>query len=143
MESLSHHNLVKEIYKYVIKQPNIYKELIESDIFEVAGTVTKMQEGYIPDLYYNHGDIVIIGEAKTEKDLNNLHSIRQLKAYVNHLSQYICTGYRATLIIAVPWEASITAYRMLKRIIGDEKIVLIVINELGVYKAYEKNNIEK
>ena len=34
-----------------------------------------------------------------------------------------------------------SAYRIIKRIIKEKNIKLIIMNELGVYKEYEKNNI--
>ena len=84
MESIVHHNLVKKIYEYVSNQSVIKKSIIESDIFEVEGNVTRMQEGYVPDLYYKYNDLIIIGEAKTENDLERVHSIDQFESYINH-----------------------------------------------------------
>lgn len=141
MESNVHHNLVKKIYEYVSNQSNIKKSIIESDIFEIEGNVTRMQDGYVPDLYYKYSDLIIIGEAKTEKDLERIHSIKQFESYINHLENFEKIGYRSILIISVPWEASISAYRIVKRIIKDKNIKLIIMNELGVYKKYEKNSI--
>ncbi len=91
MESIVHHNLVKKkIYEYVSSQSVIKKKksVIESDIFEVEGNVTRMQEGYVPDLYYKYNDLIIIGEAKTENDLERVHSINQFESYINHLENY-------------------------------------------------------
>ena len=143
MESIVHHKLVKVIYEYVSNQLNINNSVIECDIFEIDGNVTRMQEGYVPDLYYKYNDLIIVGEAKTEQDLERIHSIKQLESYVNHLNNYINMGYQAVLIVSVPWEASISAYRMVKKIINNKNIKIIIMNELGVYKEYEKNNITK
>lgn len=141
MESIVHHNLVKKIYEYVSNQSVIKKSIIESDIFEVEGNVTRMQEGYVPDLYYKYNDLIIIGEAKTENDLERVHSIDQFESYINHLENYSKRGYKSILIVSVPWQASISAYRIIKRIIKEKNIKLIIMNELGVYKEYEKNSI--
>ena len=54
MESIIHHNLVKKIYNYVSACQNIEEKLIESDVFEVKGNITRMLEGYIPDVYYDY-----------------------------------------------------------------------------------------
>ncbi len=139
MESKTHHNLVKIIYNYVSNYPKVKKELIQSDIFEISGNVIRMHEGYIPDVYYNFNNLIIIGEAKTEKDLETWHSTKQIESYINHLKRYESSEYNTILIIAVPWQASITAYRILKRMISSDNITAIVINELGVYKKNEKN----
>ena len=140
MESNKHHSLVKKIYDYVVLNESVEKRLIKSDIFEIEGNVDRMPEGYVPDLLYNYEDIVIIGEAKTDADLDREHSLRQYNSYINYMKNYIKNGAKCTFIIAVPWEASIAAARILRKIIGNENIKLIVINEAGVYRKYEKNN---
>ena len=143
MESKAHHTLVKYINKYVSNISGVVSSLIESDIFEISGNITRMSEGFIPDLYYNYDNLCIIGEAKTEEDLEREHSINQYKSYISHLEKKCSNGCKCLIVIAVPWGASITAYRIIKRIINDKKgIKLVVINELGVYKEYEKNSIE-
>ena len=142
MESKKHHNLVRIMYDYVIKSEKVEKSLVQSDIFEIVGNVTRMPEGYVPDLYYKYNNRIIIGEAKTDSDLDREHSILQFKSYINHLKNYINTGCNCLFIIAVPWEASIAAARIIKKIIGDEDINLIVLNESGVFRKYEKNNIK-
>ena len=86
--------------------------------------------------------MIIIGEAKTDGDLDREHSILQFKSYINYMNNYNSTGYNCVFIIAVPWEASIAASRIIKRIIGDEDIDLIVLNESGVFRKYEKNYIK-
>ena len=143
MESKAHHTLVKYIYRFVSSMNEIEKSLIESDIFEINGNVTRMNEGFVPDLYYNYNNYCIIGEAKTEGDLDREHSINQYKSYISHLEKKCSNGCKCLIVIAVPWSASITAYKIIKRIIGNKYgIRLVVINELGVYKEYEKNSIE-
>lgn len=138
MESSIHNNLVKKIYNYVSSYPNIEKKLIESDIFEVKGNITRMLEGYIPDVYYNYNNITIIGEAKTEKDLETVHSINQYKSYIRHLKIHADNGNECIFIIAIPWQASVSAYKIIKKLLS-KNIKLIIINEVGVYKEYEKN----
>ena len=143
MESNVHHNLVKKTNEFVSNQLNIKKSVIECDIFEISGNVSRMEEGYVPDLYYNYNELIIIGEAKTENDLERTHSLQQFESYIKHLDKYYKMRYKAVLIVAVPWQASISAYRILKRMIFDKNIKLIIINELGVYKEYEKDNFTK
>lgn len=142
MESKKHHSLVKIIYDYVIENEKVEKSLIQSDIFEIDGNVTRMPEGFVSDFYYKYGNMLIIGEAKTDNDLDREHSIMQFKSYVNYMKNYNSNGYDCVFIIAVPWEASIAASRIIKKIIGDENINLIVLNESGVFKKYEKNYIK-
>lgn len=112
--------------------------MVESDIYEIKGNVTRMPEGYVPDVYYNYKNIIIIGEAKSEKDLETSHSIEQYKSYIKYLNLHASNGKKCILIIATPWQASISAYKILKTLIN-KKIKLIIVNEVGVYKEYEKN----
>ncbi len=138
MESKIHHNLVKKIYNYVCSFQCIENALVESDIYEIKGNVTRMPEGYVADVYYNYKNIIIIGEAKSEKDLETSHSIEQYKSYIKYLNLHASNGKKCILIIATPWQASISAYKILKTLIN-KKIKLIIVNEVGVYKEYEKN----
>lgn len=144
MESYTHNKLVKKIYNYIQTYKKVKKDLIECDIFEVKGKVTRMLEGFIPDVYYDYNNLTIIGEAKSENDLERIHSIKQYKSYIHHLQKKIDNGNEGILIIAVPWQASVSAYRIIKRlIINNSKIKIIVMNEVGVYKEYEKGKFNK
>ena len=89
MESRTHHSLVTMLYEYISDFSEVEQSLIESDIYEVGGSVTRMAEGFVPDLYYNHNKLTIIGEAKTEEDLERSHSIEQYKSYIKHLKNSI------------------------------------------------------
>ena len=142
MESKKHHSLVKIIYDYVIENEKVEESLVQLDIFEISGNVTRMPEGFVPDLYYKYDNKIILGEAKTDSDLDREHSILQFNSYINYLKKYSNLDYDCIFIIAVPWEASIAASRIIKRIINEEKINLIVLNESGVFRKDEKNNIK-
>lgn len=143
MESNKHHSLVKKIYDYVKKLDKIEESLIECDIFEVKGNVTRMPEGSVPDVYYKYNNTLIIGEAKTDSDFERGHSFQQYESYIKYLKKYEEMGYNCIFIISVPWETSISAMRLIKKLIGSNKIKGIIINELGVYREYEKNNIKQ
>ncbi len=143
MESKAHHLLVKIIIDYALNSLGVKYNLIESDIFEVTGNITRMKEGYIPDFYYDYDNLTIIGEAKRESDLDREHSLKQYKSYISHLKYKASNGHKCVMIIATSWVASISAYKIFKKLLADENnIKLIVLNELGVYKEYEKNNFK-
>ena len=86
MESLKHHNLVKKMNEYIVNYENAEISLVESDIFEVNGKVTRMPEGFVPDLYYKYNGLLIIGEAKTDSDFEREHSLQQYISYLKTLS---------------------------------------------------------
>ena len=132
------------MYDYVIDELDVEKSLIETDIFEVSGNVTRMPEGFVPDLYYKYNGKLIIGEAKTEPDIEREHSLQQYQSYSKYLKKHSEEGYGCVFIIAVPWDATITASRIIKKMFGYPNcdVKIIVFNEMGVYKKYEKNKVE-
>lgn len=145
MESNKHHGLVKKMYEYVVRELDVEKGLVETDIFEVNGNVPRMPEGFVPDLYYMYNNQVIIGEAKTEQDMEREHSLQQYNSYSNFLHKYSSLGYKCIFIISVPWQASISAARIIRKIFNypNCNIEIVVFNEMGVYKRYEKNKVEQ
>lgn len=145
MESNKHHSLVKKMYDYVVEGLDVEKRLVETDIFEVNGAVPRMSEGFVPDLYYNYNNQIIIGEAKTEQDMEREHSLQQYNSYSNFLHKYSLLGYDCIFIISVPWQASVSASRIIRKIFNypNCNIELVIFNEMGVYKKYEKNKIEQ
>jgi hypothetical protein len=90
-----------------------------------------MIEGFRPDLYASSGALqtVIIGEAKTAKDLETAHSREQYRAYARHLA--ICA--HPTFIIAVPWSLRVRA-KTLMRLASEEAdasgIARVVIDDI-------------
>ena len=67
--------------------------------------------GFVPDVYAVNipTTFCIIGEAKVESDLETEHSRLQLEAFLQHLS----LSGSGTLILAVPWQVSVAARRIL------------------------------
>ena len=44
--------------------------------------------GSIPDVFYNDSDYIILGEAKTDNDIDQEHTQRQLNDYINEARTY-------------------------------------------------------
>ena len=85
--------------------------------------------GYIPDVYATDAPTtqVIIGEAKTEDDLETEHSRRQLRAFIEFL---VCRE-RGTLVLAVPWQAASAARNLAERLAGSgRRPELVVLDRL-------------
>lgn len=85
-ESGMHMNLVRNIVEYISKMSYVMPELIESDLPEYSSRTTQALNRFFPDVYYCDNSSIIIGEAKTDNDINNQHTICQLDAYISHLS---------------------------------------------------------
>jgi hypothetical protein len=99
-ESLNHIRLVQEIIDHV-KCIDPQAVIIADN--SVLADINRPPNigGHIPDVYARVDLLrqIIIGEAKTRKDLENDHTMSQLQAFLAY-----CRGNpRARLVLAVPW----------------------------------------
>jgi len=113
-ESNIHKLLVGQIYEFILKRYGMPEKLeIDSDFGSTKGTVTRIN-GHVPDIYAETKLIngtKIIGEAKTSLDIENEHTDKQLKAYMEY-----CKYEGAQLIIAVPIKNKITIYNKVNKL---------------------------
>lgn len=113
-ESLQHQQLVKQIIDEAINIVGIKnKSLIESDAVDGFSLPPLTSEGFRPDVYYCYENMLIIGEAKTSSDIEQLHSREQYKSYIRKCSLY---PGEAILIVAVPWTDHATMHNILIKI---------------------------
>lgn len=130
MESQAHINLVNITAEYI---KNIVPEdghpLIYMDTSGNNNAV-RVIGNYIPDVYYNHGGKLVIGEAKTINDFERQHSKEQFEAYMN---EFLLFQGECTLVVGVPWQLVITAknyFMRLRRQMGVD-VNVIIINEMS------------
>ena len=91
--------------------------------------------GYIPDAYVmiNEKGTVVLGEAKSMKDLEHAHTVTQLTAFLERCA--IADG--SALILAVPWPTERLARALLKKLQARqgsphvETVVLSDANKMG------------
>jgi hypothetical protein len=88
--------------------------------------------GFIPDLYARRDLVggIIIGEAKTPRDLENHHTQAQLAAFLRKCAED--TG--SVLVLATPWQSERTAkavLRHVKRRTDMDHVYAIVLEQLG------------
>jgi hypothetical protein len=71
-----------------------------------------MLEGFVPDMLAETipRTITVIGEAKSENDLESEHSFHQLLGYFRYLSSM----EHSALVISVPWPSAATARAVVK-----------------------------
>ena len=71
--------------------------------------------GYRPDAFIAGAvnRTTIIGEAKTELDLDSVHTVLQLEAYVDYLEKQPI----GVLVVSTEWRARRTAKSLVKRLI--------------------------
>ena len=132
-ESLNHSGLLIRMHHYVNYTFDEDHNLIV--LHDLPGAIgcekPPMIEGFRPDLYASKGALhtVIIGEAKTARDIETAHSREQFRAYARHLA--VCT--HPTFILAVPWQLRIRAKTLMLLAVeqaGAPGIMQIVIDDI-------------
>lgn len=130
MESQIHINLVNVALEYIKSiVPEDERSLIYTD---TAGNnnSTRVIGNYIPDVYYNNGGKLIIGEAKTLNDFEKLHSKEQFLAYMN---EFLVFHGECILVVSVPWQLIKTAKNYFARLRRemDVNVKVIILNEMS------------
>ena len=125
-ESIQHHKLVRFLTSQVKEiVPTECWSLIQIDSPESLNLTPQTQEGYRPDVYYRFNGLLIIGEAKTAKDVEMQHSRVQYESYLKECSVFEGQAY---FLLAVPLLEKATAnnilQRMKKQILGDYQIIV-------------------
>ena len=128
-ESRNHQNLVQIAVKCIIENvPVRDSALIQIDS---PDTTRPMKIGnYIPDIYLETPNYLVIGEAKTLDDFDRIHSRNQYDAYLSKCSSFQGKSF---FILSVPWQIVPSAKNYFRRIKLNRKIdvEIVVINELG------------
>jgi hypothetical protein len=111
-ESIQHQLLVKKLFKaFLDVVPSDCRGLIQKDCSESRSLPPPTSQGYRPDMYYCFNRLLIIGEAKTGKDVSRQHSRNQYEAYIK---ECLCFQGRAYLFLAVPWLEEAEANNILR-----------------------------
>lgn len=89
--------------------------------------------GVRPDVYFNHGGLLVIGEAKTWNDVDNIHSLRQFECYFKECETF---DGETVIVLCTTWSFAPQLWLIAKRmkINGPYKARIIVLYELGRYK---------
>lgn len=131
-ESLKHLALVKCIVSYIKKNYQGIDHLaLLHDLPALPGWGKPPKIGaFRPDVYAVDAPITrtIIGEAKTQLDLETSHSRNQLKDFLLFLNNQ----QNGLLILAVPWQAKARGKSLLKLLEkeADIKVSTVVIDEI-------------
>ena len=87
--------------------------------------------GYVPDLYAPllDTDAIVVGEAKTARDVESHHTYEQLRAFLG-----ACASRRGSVVVvAVPWHMARCAanmVRILKSRTGLAQVSTVVLDQL-------------
>ena len=130
-ESVEHMKFVNRLLdtaKEII--PNNFHVFIYSDRPDSIEKPPRTKENFVPDLYYCHDGLLIIGEAKTAKDVDREHSISQYESYYDEAVRF---NGKAILLFAIPWFTKGTVKNIIRRLNNEKKgnIEARFITEIG------------
>ena len=129
-ESQNHMDLVKIAYNFITSLvPENKKSLIQYDS-PTTSRPTKVIGGFIPDVFFWNGDLLVIGEAKTLKDFDNKHSKKQIESYYKECAKFYGESF---LVISVPWQLVFSVKNYIRSIRNGipGTLSVVVINEFG------------
>lgn len=88
-ESLYHICYVKKIISYVENKFSTNEvAFLRTDLPDTNERCPRVIGGFIPDVYLKSTRFVIIGEAKTDNDIENKHTENQINSYILELRSY-------------------------------------------------------
>ena len=115
-ESATHAALVQEVILYAEREfGNLADIAVREDaVRPLRGERPPRIEGYVPDVFVTDvpTTTTLIGEAKTQQDIETDHSRQQISAFLSYLSK----TPRGIFVLSVPIAASATARRLLAEI---------------------------
>lgn len=115
-ESLAHIIYVKKIISYLPKIiPSYQEDMIQADLADYGKRTPQVIGGYYPDVYYRTTSFFLIGEAKTDNDIDNRHTNQQINSYIEELR----TG--SALEKHIVLSSSVYSFAMLKNMIVRKK----------------------
>ena len=113
-ESAQHQKLVNMIIEHVETIVGQDKKcFISSDEADGMSLSPLTAEGFRPDVFYQYGDTLIIGEAKTSDDVGRLHSREQYDSYLKKCALFDGKAY---FIAAVYWGDKSQLHNILRKI---------------------------
>jgi hypothetical protein len=82
-------SFVKKIADYVSTIPQDFtRNLLCVELPGEYNRCPQIIGGSIPDVFYNDSNYIILGEAKTDNDIDQEHTQRQLNDYINEARTY-------------------------------------------------------
>lgn len=113
-ESAQHQKLVNMIIEHVETIVGQDKKcFISSDEADGMSLSPLTAEGFRPDVFYQYGDTLIIGEAKTSDDVGRLHSREQYDSYLKKCALFDGKAY---FIAAAYWGDKAQLHNILRKI---------------------------
>jgi hypothetical protein len=133
-ESRLHQALVGNARRYIRRTlPEVPDCFILSDSLDSFSCQRPyVIQGFIPDLFVDTGEVLVIGEAKTPDDVERKHSVDQYNSFLKECSNYNGEAY---FLLSTTWDLVATAKNLLNQInskVGNGRVRILVICELDV-----------
>lgn len=136
-ESLKHLELVRYIVDHIRRHFSAIRDIaILHDLPGYLGCDKPPKIGaYRPDVFAIDAPLTttIVGEAKTQPDLENQHTCEQLISFLGFLR----LQQNPVFIFAVPWQAKTTAHSLVQRLsrdVGPNIIQIAIIDDVENFK---------
>jgi len=88
MESQAHKEYVQNAVDYIKRTFDVANSQIATDLGDASMLPPKSVDGFRADVYVNTPKYIIIGEAKTDNDVNNNHTLAQFASYVKEVKTF-------------------------------------------------------
>ena len=115
-ESAAHASLVQAVILYAEREFGGLADIAvrEDAVRPLRGERPPIIEGFVPDVFVTDvpTTMTLIGEAKTQQDIETDHSRRQISAFLSYLSK----TPRGIFVLSVPLAARATARRLLAQL---------------------------
>lgn len=105
MESEAHRQFVRNAAQYIKKKFGVEDSQILIDLGEEGRNPPKVIDGFRADIYVHTPQYIIIGEAKTDDDIRNKHTVAQLVAYIKHVKTF---EQERHIVMSTSWSAYAT-----------------------------------
>ncbi len=135
-ESSKHLDLVRRVLEYIRKQHcGIEHVATLHDLPGVIGCDKPPKIGaYRPDVYALDAPLTktIVGEAKTQADLEAEHSKDQFAAFL----KYLRLQPNPSLVVGVPWQAKATARTLLQNLcrrFDAQNVQIVIVDDVEDY----------
>jgi hypothetical protein len=113
-ESRMHMDFVNMVFNYVCTLvPECSRSFIEIDSPDSQKKPDRTIDNFVPDVLFDAGSSLIIGEAKTPDDVDRDHSVSQYKSYLNACKMN--SGF-SCLVLGVSWDTFIAAKNLIRKL---------------------------
>lgn len=111
MESEAHKQFVQNAVQYIKRTFGLEENQMSIDLGEPGKTPPTVIDGFRADIYVHTPKYIIIGEAKTDNDINNRHTVAQLASYIKEVKTF---SQERHIIMSCSWSSYATMRNFLR-----------------------------